>query len=58
MHNSAPLLPENDFARYLEENLKNPGFATRFTEAGEAWDIALLLSALQEASGHSQIQPT
>jgi len=32
---------KTNFDLYLEEQLKDPGFAERFEEAGEAWDIAL-----------------
>jgi hypothetical protein len=30
-----------NFDLYLEEQLADPGFAKRFGEAGEAWDIDL-----------------
>jgi len=43
-----------NFDLYLEEQLKDPDFAERFKKAGEAWDIALQLASLREASGLSQ----
>ena len=42
------------FDSYLEEQLKDPGFAARFKKAGEAWDIALQLAALRKQAGLSQ----
>jgi len=45
---------KTNFNRYLEEQLKDPDFATRFQKAGEAWDVAIQLSALRKASGMSQ----
>ena len=43
-----------NFDRYLEEQLNDPAFASRFEKAGEAWDVALQLAALRKASGMSQ----
>jgi transcriptional regulator with XRE-family HTH domain len=40
--------------RYLKEQLQNPEFATRFQEAGEAWDVALQIAALRQQAGLSQ----
>jgi len=45
---------KTNFDRYLDEQLKDPDFAARFKKAGEAWDVALKLSALRKASGFSQ----
>jgi transcriptional regulator with XRE-family HTH domain len=45
---------KTNFDRYLEEQLKDQGFAERFKNAGEAWDVALALAALREESGLSQ----
>lgn len=45
---------KTNFDLYLEENLKDPGFAARFNKAGEAWDIAIQLAALRRKSGMSQ----
>jgi hypothetical protein len=38
--------PKTNFDKYLEEQLRDDGFAARFEKAGEAWDIALQLEAL------------
>ena len=43
-----------NFDRYLEKELKDPEFAARFKEAGEAWDVAVQLAALRKESGLSQ----
>jgi transcriptional regulator with XRE-family HTH domain len=43
-----------NFDLYLEEQLKDPVFAERFERAGEAWDVALQLTALREKAGLSQ----
>jgi DNA-binding XRE family transcriptional regulator len=43
-----------NFDIYLEEQLKDEDFATRFEKAGEAWDVALQLAALRKESGLSQ----
>jgi transcriptional regulator with XRE-family HTH domain len=43
-----------NFDEYLEEQLRDPDFAARFAQAGEAWDIALQLTALREEHGLSQ----
>jgi transcriptional regulator with XRE-family HTH domain len=45
-----------NFDRYLEEQLKDPDFAARFRRAGEAWDVALQITALREQAGLSQAQ--
>ncbi len=45
---------KTNFDRYLEEQLKDKDFAERFRRAGEAWDVALKLSALRKESGLSQ----
>jgi transcriptional regulator with XRE-family HTH domain len=39
---------------YLEEQLKDPGFAERFGKAGEPWDVAVQLASLRKKSGLSQ----
>jgi transcriptional regulator with XRE-family HTH domain len=43
-----------NFDRYLAEQLKDPGFISRFKQAGAAWDVALQLAALREQAGLSQ----
>ena len=45
---------KTNFDLYLEEQLKNPVFAGRFERAGEAWDVALQITALREKAGLSQ----
>jgi transcriptional regulator with XRE-family HTH domain len=45
---------KTNFDRYLEEQLKDKVFAERFKKAGEAWDIAIQLSALRNEAGLSQ----
>ena len=45
---------KTNFDRYLEEQLKDPAFAARFEQAGEAWDVALQIAALRTQAGLSQ----
>jgi transcriptional regulator with XRE-family HTH domain len=45
---------KTNFDRYLDDNLKDPAFAARFKEAGEAWDVAMQIAALRKESGLSQ----
>jgi transcriptional regulator with XRE-family HTH domain len=45
---------KTNFDLYLEEQLKDPGFAGRFEKAGEAWEVALQIAALREKAGLSQ----
>ena len=45
---------KTNFDKYLEEQLKDPDFAERFERAGEAWDVAIQLTALREKAGLSQ----
>lgn len=47
-------MKKTNFDRYLEEQLRDPVFAERFERAGEAWDVALQLTALRENAGLSQ----
>ena len=47
-------MKKTNFDRYLEDQLKDPGFAARFKQAGEAWDVALQIAALREEAGLSQ----
>jgi len=47
-------MTKSNFDRYLERQLKNPAFAARFENAGEAWDVALQIAALRELAGLSQ----
>ncbi len=43
-----------NFDVYLDEQLKDKGFAARFKKAGQAWDVAVQLAALRKESGLSQ----
>jgi len=45
---------KTNFDHYLEEQLKSPEFAERFSKAGEAWDVAIQLASLRKESGLSQ----
>src|ERR1019366_4932708 len=47
-------MSKTDFDLFLEEQLRDPDFAERFKRAGEAWDVALQLTALREKAGLSQ----
>ena len=45
---------KTNFDHYLAEQMKDAGFAERFEKAGEAWDVALQITALREGAGYSQ----
>jgi DNA-binding XRE family transcriptional regulator len=45
---------KTNFDKFLEEQLQDEDFAKRFKKAGDAWDIALKLTALRKESGLSQ----
>ena len=47
-------MKKTNFDKYLDEQLKDPGFAARFERAGEAWDVALQIAALRTQAGLSQ----
>ena len=47
-------MKKTNFDQYLEEQMKEPEFSASFEQAGEAWDIALQLTALREKAGLSQ----
>jgi DNA-binding transcriptional regulator YiaG len=47
-------MKKTNFDRYLEQQLRDPGFAGRFEAAGEAWEVSLQLAALREQAGLSQ----
>jgi transcriptional regulator with XRE-family HTH domain len=47
-------MKKTNFDRYLEKQLRDPAFASRFRNAGEAWDVALQIAALREQAGLSQ----
>jgi len=45
---------KTNFDLYLEKQLKDPGFAERFRNAGKAWDLAIQLVSLRKKAGLSQ----
>lgn len=47
-------MSKTNFDQYLEEQLRDPDFAARFKEAGEAWDVSLQIAALRQQAGLSQ----
>ena len=47
-------MKKTNFNKYIDEQLKDPGFAARFERAGEAWDVALQIAALRTQAGLSQ----
>ena len=47
---------KTNFDRYLERKLQDADFRTRFEAAGQAWDIALQLTALRQTRGLTQKQ--
>ena len=47
-------MKKTNFDRYLNEQLRDPAFAARFEEAGEAWDLALQLAAMRKDAGLTQ----
>lgn len=47
-------MKKTNFDAYLEEQLRDPDFAARFKEAGEARDVSLQIAALRQQAGLSQ----
>ena len=47
---------KTNFDIFLEEQLQNSEFKKRFEQAGEAWEVAIQLTALRKARGLSQKQ--
>lgn len=47
-------MKKTNFDDYLAQHLKDPAFAQRYHQAGEAWDVALRLAELREQAGLSQ----
>ena len=47
-------MKKTNFDAYLDKQMQDPDFATRFNNAGEAWDIALRIAALRQNAGLSQ----
>src|SRR5690606_37380798 len=50
----ASVMKPTNFERYLTEQLQDPEFATRFEQAGKAWEVALQIAALRQQAGLSQ----
>lgn len=48
------MMKKTNFDLHLEQQLRDPNFAERFKQAGEAWDVALQIAALREKAGLSQ----
>ena len=49
-------MEKTNFDLYLEEELRDPKFAERFKQAGEAWDLALQVAAQYEQADLSPQQ--
>ncbi|MGQ0763945.1 MAG: helix-turn-helix domain-containing protein [Acidobacteriota bacterium] len=47
-------MKKTNFDRYLDEQMKDSEFAARYEGAGEAWDVAMQLTALRQEAGLSQ----
>lgn len=45
---------KTNFDIYFDRQLRDPAFAARIKNAGEAWDVALQIAALREQAGVSQ----
>ncbi len=47
-------MKKSNFDLYLEKHLADPDFSARFDAAGQAWDVALQITALREKAGLTQ----
>lgn len=47
-------MKETNFDKYLKKQLKDPDFAARFKEAGEAWGVAIQIAKMRQDAGFSQ----
>lgn len=47
-------MKKTNFDDYLNQQLKDPEFAARFSAAGDAWDVAFQIADLRRKSGLSQ----
>src|ERR1700681_1103862 len=47
-------MKKTTFDNYLDEQMKDQVFSARFEQAGEAWDVALQITALRKKAGLSQ----
>jgi transcriptional regulator with XRE-family HTH domain len=47
-------MKKTNFDTYLDEQMRDPVFAALFEQAGDAWDVALQITALRKKAGLSQ----
>jgi len=47
-------MKKTNFDNYLNEQMRDQVFSARFEQAGEAWDVALQITALRKKAGLSQ----
>ena len=47
-------MKKTNFDKYLDEQKRDPAFAARIDEAGEAWDLALQIAELRRRAGLTQ----
>ena len=47
-------MKRTNFDEYLDSQMKDPEFASRFEQAGDSWEVALQLAALRQKAGLSQ----
>lgn len=47
-------MKKTNFDNYLDEQMRDQGFAVLFEQAGDAWDVALQITALRKKAGLSQ----
>lgn len=47
-------MKKTNFDLYLENQLEDPGIASRFKEVGAEWEVALQIVRLRETAGLSQ----
>jgi transcriptional regulator with XRE-family HTH domain len=47
-------MKKTNFDNYLDEQMRDQVFADRFEQAGDAWDVALQITALRKKAGLSQ----
>jgi hypothetical protein len=50
-------MKKTNFDRYLEEQLRDPAFAARYEQAGEAWDVALQIAVKGDSHERSLALP-
>ena len=47
-------MKKTNFDNYLDEQMTDQGFTTRFEQASDSWDVALQITALRKKAGLSQ----